>query len=99
MAMLKPNPRQARKNREHGICAPDNLKKLDDPTEHDQIAVAAPTVELAQHFLQVLVEMSPTKFGYDYTFDCTGNVQVMRACLEVRKMQVKTSERTSLSKW
>ena len=27
--------------------------------------------------------MSPTKFGYDYTFDCTGNVDVMRACLEV----------------
>ena len=31
---------------------------------------------------EVLVEMSPTKFGYDYTFDCTGNVDVMRACLE-----------------
>jgi len=31
---------------------------------------------------QVLVEMSPTKFGYDYTFDCTGNTDVMRACLE-----------------
>ena len=32
---------------------------------------------------EVLVEMSPTKFGYDYTFDCTGNTDVMRACLEV----------------
>lgn len=31
---------------------------------------------------QVLVEMSPTKFGYDYTFDCTGNVDVMRSALE-----------------
>jgi S-(hydroxymethyl)glutathione dehydrogenase/alcohol dehydrogenase len=31
---------------------------------------------------QVLVEMSPTKFGFDYTFDCTGNTEVMRAALE-----------------
>jgi S-(hydroxymethyl)glutathione dehydrogenase/alcohol dehydrogenase len=31
---------------------------------------------------QVLVEQSPTGFGYDYTFDCTGNVGVMRACIE-----------------
>jgi len=31
---------------------------------------------------QVLVEMSPTKFGYDYTFDCTGNTDVMRSALE-----------------
>lgn len=31
---------------------------------------------------QVLVGMSPTGFGYDYTFDCTGNVDVMRAALE-----------------
>lgn len=30
----------------------------------------------------VLVEMSPTKFGFDYTFDCTGNTDVMRAALE-----------------
>lgn len=30
----------------------------------------------------VLVEMSPTKFGYDYTFDCTGNTDVMRSALE-----------------
>lgn len=33
-------------------------------------------------FQQVLVEQSPTKFGYDYTFDCTGNVMVMRQALE-----------------
>ena len=26
--------------------------------------------------------MSPTGFGYDYTFDCTGNTEVMRAALE-----------------
>merc|ERR1719460_1120491 len=31
---------------------------------------------------QVLVELSPTKFGFDYTFDCTGNTDVMRAALE-----------------
>lgn len=31
---------------------------------------------------QVLVDMSPTKFGYDYTFDCTGNTDVMRSALE-----------------
>mmetsp|Transcript_34828 Transcript_34828/g.55450 ORF Transcript_34828/g.55450 Transcript_34828/m.55450 type:complete len:390 (+) Transcript_34828:65-1234(+) len=31
---------------------------------------------------QVLVEMSPTKFGFDYTFDCTGNTEVMRSALE-----------------
>jgi len=31
---------------------------------------------------QVLVGMSPTGFGYDYTFDCTGNVDVMRSALE-----------------
>jgi len=31
---------------------------------------------------EVLVGMSPTGFGYDYTFDCTGNVEVMRAALE-----------------
>jgi len=31
---------------------------------------------------QVLVEKSPTKFGYDYTFDCTGNTEVMRSALE-----------------
>jgi S-(hydroxymethyl)glutathione dehydrogenase/alcohol dehydrogenase len=26
--------------------------------------------------------MSPTKFGFDYTFDCTGNTEVMRSALE-----------------
>ena len=31
---------------------------------------------------QVLVGMSPTGFGYDHTFDCTGNVEVMRSALE-----------------
>merc|ERR1712087_488040 len=31
---------------------------------------------------QVLIENSPTKFGFDYTFDCTGNVNVMRTALE-----------------
>uniref|UniRef100_A0A7S1NV84 S-(hydroxymethyl)glutathione dehydrogenase n=1 Tax=Eutreptiella gymnastica TaxID=73025 RepID=A0A7S1NV84_9EUGL len=31
---------------------------------------------------QVLVRESPTGFGFDYTFDCTGNVEVMRSCLE-----------------
>ena len=31
---------------------------------------------------QVLVAGSPTGFGYDYTFDCTGNVMVMRTALE-----------------
>jgi len=30
----------------------------------------------------VLVERSPTKFGFDYTFDCTGNTDVMRQALE-----------------
>ena len=31
---------------------------------------------------QVLVGASPTGFGYDYTFDCTGNTDVMRSALE-----------------
>ncbi|CAE8587091.1 unnamed protein product [Polarella glacialis] len=31
---------------------------------------------------QVLVDMSPTEFGFDYTFDCTGNTDVMRSALE-----------------
>jgi len=31
---------------------------------------------------QVLVAGSPTKFGYDHTFDCTGNTEVMRTALE-----------------
>jgi len=31
---------------------------------------------------QVLVKNSPTGFGFDYTFDCTGNVNVMRSALE-----------------
>ena len=31
---------------------------------------------------QVLVGLSPTGFGIDFTFDCTGNVNVMRACVE-----------------
>lgn len=31
---------------------------------------------------KVLVRTSPTGFGYDYTFDCTGNVNVMRSALE-----------------
>ena len=30
----------------------------------------------------VLTGMSPTGYGFDYTFDCTGNVQVMRSALE-----------------
>ncbi|GAB4822531.1 hypothetical protein N2152v2_009577 [Parachlorella kessleri] len=30
----------------------------------------------------VLVEKSPTGYGIDYTFDCTGNVHVMRSALE-----------------
>jgi len=31
---------------------------------------------------QWVVENSPSGFGVDYTFDCTGNVTVMRAALE-----------------
>ena len=31
---------------------------------------------------QVLIGMSPTGFGYDYTFDATGNTDVMRSALE-----------------
>jgi len=31
---------------------------------------------------KVLVRTSPTGHGYDYTFDCTGNVNVMRSALE-----------------
>jgi len=31
---------------------------------------------------QVLVGESPTGFGFDYTFDCTGNTDVMRSALE-----------------
>ena len=31
---------------------------------------------------QLLVKESPTGFGFDYTFDCTGNVAVMRSALE-----------------
>jgi len=30
----------------------------------------------------VLVGASPTGFGFDYTFDCTGNTEVMRSALE-----------------
>jgi len=30
----------------------------------------------------VLVEQSPTGWGIDYTYDCTGNVEVMRSALE-----------------
>jgi S-(hydroxymethyl)glutathione dehydrogenase/alcohol dehydrogenase len=30
----------------------------------------------------VLVEMSPTGWGIDYTFECIGSVEVMRAALE-----------------
>ena len=39
-----------------------------NPAEHDQ------------PIQQVLVNM--TKWGIDYTYDCTGNVKVMRAALE-----------------
>ena len=31
---------------------------------------------------QVLVEKSPSGWGWDYTFECIGNVEVMRAALE-----------------
>ena len=31
---------------------------------------------------QVLVAESPTGWGIDYTYDCTGNVDVMRSALE-----------------
>ncbi|KAL4855154.1 Alcohol dehydrogenase class-3 [Chlorella vulgaris] len=31
---------------------------------------------------QVLIEMSPTGWGIDYTFECIGQVEVMRAALE-----------------
>jgi S-(hydroxymethyl)glutathione dehydrogenase/alcohol dehydrogenase len=31
---------------------------------------------------EVIVGLSPSGFGIDYTFDCTGNVTVMRAALE-----------------
>jgi Zn-dependent alcohol dehydrogenase len=27
--------------------------------------------------------LAKEKWGYDYTFDCTGNVEVMRCALEV----------------
>jgi len=35
-----------------------------------------------QPMQQVLVGASPTGFGFDYTFDCTGNTDVMRSALE-----------------
>jgi S-(hydroxymethyl)glutathione dehydrogenase / alcohol dehydrogenase len=33
-------------------------------------------------FAQAMVELSPTKFGWDYTFECVGNVDLMRQALE-----------------
>ena len=35
-----------------------------------------------QSMQSVLVGLSPTKFGFDHTFDCTGNTEVMRSALE-----------------
>ena len=37
-------------------------------------------VEVSVGAAQVLVKNSPTGFGYDYTFDCTGSAGAMRAC-------------------
>lgn len=42
----------------------------------------SPTDTDGKPMQQVLVAMSPTGFGYDYTFDCTGNTDVMRSALE-----------------
>ena len=38
---------------------------------------------------KVLVSTSPTGFGYDYTYDCTGNTTVMRSALEAAHRFVK----------
>jgi S-(hydroxymethyl)glutathione dehydrogenase/alcohol dehydrogenase len=38
--------------------------------------------EYEEAMQKVLVRTSPTGHGYDYTFDCTGNVNVMRSALE-----------------
>jgi len=38
--------------------------------------------EAGMSMQQFLVANSPTGFGYDHTFDCTGNVDVMRTALE-----------------
>ena len=35
-----------------------------------------------QSLQSVLIGLSPTKFGFDHTFDCTGNTDVMRSALE-----------------
>jgi len=36
-----------------------------------------------QNMNDVLIQLSPSGFGFDYTFDCTGNTAVMRQALEV----------------
>lgn len=41
-----------------------------------------PNTILPKAVQQHIIEISPKGFGVDYTFDCTGNVTVMRAALE-----------------
>jgi len=41
-----------------------------------------PKDHVGKSMQSVLVAESVTGFGYDYTFDCTGNTEVMRSALE-----------------
>lgn len=53
-----------------------------NPAELDKpIQQVKPHLEIPSDFAQYLVE--ETQWGIDYTFDATGNTEVMRAALEV----------------
>jgi len=56
-----------------------NKKKFDQATTIGCTDLVCPS-DHSKPVQQVIVEM--TKWGCDYTFDCTGNVEVMRSALE-----------------
>ena len=67
---------------QHIVGVDINPKKFALAMELGCTACYNPTEFPDKPFQQTLVGKSPTGFGFDYTFDCTGNTEVMRQALE-----------------
>ena len=67
---------------EHILAVDINPGKFKAATDWGATSCLNPKDYEGQSLTQVLIEKSPTGWGWDYTFECIGNVEVMRAALE-----------------
>jgi S-(hydroxymethyl)glutathione dehydrogenase/alcohol dehydrogenase len=63
------------------VAVDTNEAKFADARKWGATACVNPAAD-ARPVQEVLVEMSPSGWGFDHTFECIGNVEVMRAALE-----------------